>query len=34
LAKLDFCGIFCCIPRKSCFSATPHKISLFDSKQS
>jgi hypothetical protein len=23
LAKSDFCGIFCCIPQKSCFSATP-----------
>jgi hypothetical protein len=25
LAKSDFCGIFRCIPRKSCFSATPQK---------
>jgi hypothetical protein len=23
LAKLHSCGIFCCIPRKSCFSVPP-----------
>jgi hypothetical protein len=33
LAKSESCGIFCCIPQKSCFSATPQiegvKVSFF-----
>jgi hypothetical protein len=28
LAKSDSCGIFCCILRKSCFSATPRMTAL------